>query len=218
MIFSGQLGPGELLPSRKELAAQFGVGIATIHEAIKSLAAVGLVASRPGKGTWVRHDALDSVLHPSLITNRFGHIDVETVYEARSITEVALAELAAKKATAEDIAGIWAALEAQQEALANDDEFVRADWAFHLAVAKAGHNVLIETFYHLAHELLLDFIKDAIRIPRVKEEASQFHIAQAKAIEQHDPTSARKAALDHMVYVKERLLRSRGDDARDRLA
>ena len=57
MIFTGQIKPGELLPTRKELAAQFGVGIATVHEAIKSLGAVGLVESRPGKGTWVSHNA-----------------------------------------------------------------------------------------------------------------------------------------------------------------
>jgi GntR family transcriptional repressor for pyruvate dehydrogenase complex len=205
MIFTGQIQPGELLPSRKELAARFGVGISTIHEAITSLATVGLVRSRPGKGTWVRQDALDSVIHPSTITNRFGQIDVETIYEARLVMEVALAELAARKATPEDIKEIWAALEAQKDAIRNDEEFVKADWDFHLAVAKAGHNVLLQTFYHLSRELLLDFIKDAIRLPNVKEEASQYHILQAEAIEQRDVEKARQAALDHMLYVKERI-------------
>ena len=90
MIFTGQIKPGELLPTRKELAAQFGVGIATVHEAIKSLGAVGLVESRPGKGTWVSHNALQSVIHPSMILNRFGPIDVYAVYEARMALEVAL--------------------------------------------------------------------------------------------------------------------------------
>ncbi len=37
MIFEGEIKPGELLPPRKELAAHFGVGISTIHEAVKSL-------------------------------------------------------------------------------------------------------------------------------------------------------------------------------------
>ena len=210
MIFTGQIQPGEFLPSRKELALQFGVGISTIHEAITALATVGLVGSRPGKGTWVRQDALDSVIHPSTITNRFGQIDVETIYEARLIIEVALAELAAKKATPQDIKAIWAALEAQKNAIPDDEEFVKADWDFHLAVAKAGHNVLLETFYYLARELLVDFIKDAIRLPNVKEEASQYHIMEAEAIEQRDVEKARQAALDHMLYVKERLRQGSG--------
>jgi GntR family transcriptional repressor for pyruvate dehydrogenase complex len=65
MILTGDVQPGEYLPSRKELAARFGVGISTVHEAIQALTAVGLVASHPGKGTWVREDALDTLIHPA---------------------------------------------------------------------------------------------------------------------------------------------------------
>lgn len=206
MIFAGEIGPGELLPSRKELAGQYGVGIATIHEAIQSLAAVGLVESRPGKGTWVRHDALDSVIHPDMITNRFGEIDVATIYETRLALEESMAALAAQKATPADIREIWSHLEAALAAIDNDEEFVRADWQFHLAIAKAGRNVLLQAFYHLSRELLLDFIKDAISIPSVKQEASQLHVGLAQAIEAHDVDRARVAARAHMLYVKERML------------
>jgi GntR family transcriptional repressor for pyruvate dehydrogenase complex len=206
MIFDGIIMPGELLPPRRKLAEQFGVGISTIHEAIQSLSAVGLVESRPGKGTWVRDDALDSVIHPSIITNRFGEIDAKTIYEAREFLEVALAELAARKATPEDIERIWGALRRAHEVIADDDDFVSADWDFHLAIAEAAHNELLQAFYHLARELLLSFIQDAIRLPKVKEEATEYHMAQAQAIEEHDAHKARQAALDHMLYVKERLL------------
>ena len=50
MILAGDVQPGEYLESRKELAARYGVGISTIHEAIQALTALGLVASHPGKG------------------------------------------------------------------------------------------------------------------------------------------------------------------------
>jgi GntR family transcriptional regulator, transcriptional repressor for pyruvate dehydrogenase complex len=206
MIFSGEIKPGELLPSRKELAEQFDVGISTIHEAVQSLSTVGLVESRPGKGTWVRHNALESVIHPSIIINRFGEIDAETIYEARLFIEMALAELAARKATPEDVEQIWAALSEAHKVIADDEDFVSADWDFHLAIAEAAHNKLLQAFYHLARELLLDFIEDAIRLPNVKEEATEYHVTQAQAIEQHDPEKARQAALDHMLYVKERLM------------
>jgi DNA-binding FadR family transcriptional regulator len=206
MIFDGTIKPGELLPPRKTLADQFGVGISTIHEAVQSLSAVGLLESRPGKGTWVRHDALDSIIHPSIITNRFGEIDADTIYEAREFLEAALAELAARKATPEDMERIWGSLRRAHEVISDDEDFVDADWGFHLAIAKAAHNQLLQAFYHLSRELLLDFIQDAIRLPNVKEEATAYHVAQAQAIEQHDPEKARQAALDHMLYVKERLL------------
>ena len=206
MILSGEVKPGELLSPRKELAEQFGVGISTVHEAIQSLSTVGLVESRPGKGTWVREDALESIIHPSIITNRFGEIDAETIYEARKFLEAALAELAAQKATPKDVERIWTALRKAHEVIADDDDFVGADWDFHLAIAEAAHNDLLQAFYHLARELLLDFIQDAIRLPNVKEEATEYHVAQARAIEQHDAEEARQAALDHMLYVKERLM------------
>lgn len=205
MIFNGQIKPGELLPSRKELAAQFGVGISTIHEAIKSLDAIGLVESRPGKGTWVRQGALESVIHPSIITNRFGPIEVGTIYEARLMLEVALAELAAQKSTPEDIERMWNAFNAAQAVIDDNEEFARLDWDFHLAIAKAGHNVLIETFYQLSRELLLDFVIDVIKLPSVKEEASGYHKIEAEAIARHDVEAARKAAHEHMLYLKERM-------------
>ena len=205
MIFDGQVKPGELLPPRKELATQFGVGISTIHEAIKSLDAVGLVESRPGKGTWVRQNALESVINPSFITNRFGSLSVETIYEARLMMEVALAELAAQKATPEDIETMWENFHAAQAVIDDNEEFARLDWDFHLAIAKAGHNVLIETFYHLSRELLLDFVIDVIKLPKVKEEASDYHKVQAEAIANHDVEAARKAAYEHMLYLKKRM-------------
>ncbi len=205
MIFEGEIKPGEMLPPRKVLAAQFGVGISTIHEAVKSLDAVGLVESRPGKGTWVRPNALESVINPSIITNRFGPIDVETIYEARLMLEVALAELAAQKATPEDIKAMWKAFDAAQTVIDDNEEFTRLDWDFHMTIAKAGHNLLIETFYQLSSELLLDFVIDAIKLPKVKEEASEYHRIQAEAIARHDVEAARKAAYEHMLYLKKRM-------------
>jgi GntR family transcriptional regulator, transcriptional repressor for pyruvate dehydrogenase complex len=205
MIFTGQIKPGELLPSRKELATRFGVGIATIHEAVKSLYAVGLVESRPGKGTWVNHNALESVIHPSMILNRFGPIDVMAVYEARMALEVALAELAAEKATPEEVEQMLAHLAAAQEVIDDDREFVRIDWDFHMTIAQATHNVLLQAFYNLSRELLIEFISDVIRLPMVKQEASKLHMEEAQAIAAHDVEGARDAARRHMLYVKQKM-------------
>jgi GntR family transcriptional repressor for pyruvate dehydrogenase complex len=146
------------------------------------------------------------VIHPSIITNRFGQIDAETIYEARLMLEVTLAELAAQRATPEDVEAMWVALKTGQAVMADDNAFLRADWDFHMSVAKAAHNVLIESFYHLSRKLLQVFIQEAISLPGVREEASQLHIEQARAIEQHDVEKARQIALNHMLYVKERML------------
>ncbi len=201
MILTGKIQPGEFLPSRKDLAVQFGVGLSTVQEAIQALTALGLLESRPGKGTWVREDALDALIHPAMVKARLGELNAQQVYEARSVIEVALTEFAAQRATPEDIQRIWDALRAMEATVDNDGAFVEADLEFHLAVAKAGHNELLEQFYHLARKLLSEVITEMVKLPKVKDKSILFQKAIAEAIEQRDVRKARQAALNHWVYI-----------------
>ncbi len=201
MILDGAVPPGGFLPPRKDLAVQFGVGLSTIQEAIQALTAVGMLESRPGKGTWVRPDALDTLIHPSMVENRLGELDARQVYDARRVIEVGLTELAAQRATAEDVARIQRALQAMEAAMDDDEAFVEADLEFHLAVARAGHNYLLEQFYHLSRKLLAAVIAEMVKLPKVKEEALQLQQVIAAAIEQRDPAAAQHAAVAHMASV-----------------
>lgn len=205
MILSGEIGPGEFLPSRKELAARFGVGISTVHEAVQVLTAVGLLNSRPGKGTWVRRDAFETLIHPVAVETRLGELEARRLCEARAVIEVALTEFAAQRATEAETQQIWQALERMEAALDDDEAFVDADVAFHIAIARAGHNDLLEQFYYLARKLLAATIGELIRLPRVKEEALVIQRRIAEVITAGDAAGARRAALDHMEII-ERLL------------
>lgn len=204
-VLRGDVQPGEYLPSRKELAARYGVGISTIHEAIQALTALELVNSHPGKGTWIRKDALETLLQSTEFEGRVGELDAHLVYEARSVIEVGLAELAAQKALPEDIERIWAALAAMEMAADNTTAFVEADLDFHLAVAQAGQNSLLERFYHLSRKLLSRVTSDWVSQPGVKEESIRIQRVIAQSIEEHDHVRARQAALDHMTYIGELL-------------
>jgi GntR family transcriptional repressor for pyruvate dehydrogenase complex len=200
MILSGEIEPGEFLPTRKELAAQFDVGLSTVHEAIQALTAVGMLESRPGKGTWVRDD-MDTLIHPAAVKTRLGELDDQQIYDARSVIEIALTEFAAQRATPEDIERIGATLRALEAAVQDDEAFVEADLEFHLAVAKAGRNELLEQFYHLSRKLLAEVIAAMMgRVPGVKEDSIRLQRVIAQAIEQHDAQKARLAAVDHMKY------------------
>jgi GntR family transcriptional repressor for pyruvate dehydrogenase complex len=200
-ILQGDPLPGEYLPSRKELAAEFGVGMSTIHEALQALTAVGLVASRPGKGTWVRDDALDTLIHPDAIEGRLGELDARQVYEARSVIEVALTEMAAQRAAPENREEIWSALGDMEAAIQDDEQFARADLAFHLAVARAGQNILLEQLYHLSRRMLSRAIVDWVGRPGVKEESLRLQRSIAQTIDRGDSDQARQAALDHTAYI-----------------
>ncbi len=206
MIVSRKYPPGAFLPPQKNLAAQFEVGLSTIHEAMQVLTALGLIESHAGKGTWVRRDSTSALLHPEAVRSRLSELNAQQLYEARSVIEVGLIKLAAQRATEDEIRQILSAVRAV-EAAPNDETFVKADQAYHLAVARAGHNELLEQFYHVARELLEEMASELITLPAVKEESMPLQAAVAKAIEQHQVQKAEKAALAHMRYIARLLKR-----------
>lgn len=200
-ILAGEMQPGDFLPTRRQLASLYGVGLSTVHEAIQALSAVGMLESRPGKGTWVREDALEGLIHPQTIRTRLGDLNVAGVYEARSVMEVALTRMAAQRSTTEDIGRIRDALRRMEACLDNNEAFVAADLDFHLAVAKASKNELLEQFYYLSRKLIAEAIHEVVNRPGVKRDSIPHQKAILGAIEAHDPERAEQAARIHMGYV-----------------
>jgi DNA-binding FadR family transcriptional regulator len=129
------------------------------------------------------------------------------VYEARAVIEIALTEMAAERATPEDIQDIRDALERMEVSVGDSEAFVESDLAFHLAVARAGKNQLLEQFYHLLRKLIVEVIHEMVSLPGVKEDSIPYQRAIIEAIDQRDPTRARQAAVDHMAYVDDLLNR-----------
>ncbi len=206
LILAGQLKPGEYLESQKTLAEHYQVGLSTIRESIQLLAAVGLVESHPGKGTWVCGDALKTVFNSKDVKTRLGVLNADKVYEARLIIEVGLTRLAAERATPEDLEQIHQALQAMENGVENDNEFVKADIDFHFSVARAGHNPLLEQFYYLVRELLSEVISEMVMLPKVKEDLIQLQRSILQAISAHDPRKAQIEAQKHMDYIQNLLL------------
>jgi GntR family transcriptional regulator, transcriptional repressor for pyruvate dehydrogenase complex len=197
-ILAGEWQPGDLLPPQKALAGELGVGVSTIREATQVLVSMGMVESRPGKGTWICERMAQEEPPAGALRLRLSELQASTVFETRLVIEVPMTEYAAERATSEDIAQIQSALQEMEEAVSDIDAFARADLAFHLAVARASHNDLLTQFYQLASELLAEVIEELDRLPGVKEEAMAAHRSLARAIERHDIQGARESALGHL--------------------
>ncbi|WP_179472079.1 FadR/GntR family transcriptional regulator [Mycolicibacterium vinylchloridicum] len=137
-VLSGEMQPGEPLPSERRLAEVLGVSRPAVREALKRVAAAGLVEVRQGDATTVRdfrrHAGLD--LLPQLLL-RNGELDVSvarSILEARLHNGPKVAELAAARRPAgladllaESIAALESAddpLEQQRHALAFWDHVV----------------------------------------------------------------------------------------------
>jgi len=203
-IAAGKFGPGDYLPPQKDLAEQFGVGLSTIREAVQLLSAAGLLKSHPGKGTWISEEALNSLIPVQVVKTRLGELKARQVHEARAVIEVALAELAASRATEQDLERIESAMDSLRQAQ-DMPAFIAADLEFHLSVARAGHNDLLEQFYQLIQKLLVEMVDELIRLPHVVAESLPLQQAVMNAIERKDVQEARLAAQAHMDYIDELL-------------
>ena len=71
-ITRGEFGPGDQLPSYRQLKSEYGVAITTAQRAIRTLKAEGLVEGQPGRGNFVRHERPVVTLSASYIAPSDG--------------------------------------------------------------------------------------------------------------------------------------------------
>ena len=167
MIWSGEISPGSLLPTQKELAINFGVGLSTIREAIKALAHIGMVEVIPGKGTRIFPDVIKVLTAEKGLQSRVSDVNKEEFFEARGVIEKALTAFAATRADEKDIENLKRYLiEMETAQRINDIEgFSRADIQFHLSVAKASKNEILEKMYLLILNIITTMIDNFNRRP-----------------------------------------------------
>src|SRR5688572_18993855 len=140
LIERGALRPGDRLPAERELAAHVGVSRPTVRAGLRALAAIGVVQSRHGSGTYIPDGP------PSLGTDALSFLAAlhgftrDEMYEARRILEVGAAGLAAERATPDQIATIAEEVTNLFAAMADPQVFLVHDINFHRAVAAASGN------------------------------------------------------------------------------
>src|SRR5215467_7515691 len=104
LIDSGTLGPGARLPPERDLAQQVGVSRPTVRAGLRTLAALGVVRSRRGSGTYIPDGPPTLGAEALSFLAALHKFTGDHVYEARQILEVGAAGLAAERATPEQLA------------------------------------------------------------------------------------------------------------------
>lgn len=196
-ILEGDFPPGAVLPNEADLGMQLGVSRTALREAVKVLAAKGLVEVRRKTGTRVRarHDwhALDpDVLNWLFSSNGFA-VGIHDLLELRLIIEPAGARLAAQRAGAEDLAAIEDALNAMQTSAADSESSVEPDLRFHLAILEATENAFMRPFGALIQEALRASFKLTNRDRPAFEKSLRRHRDVFEAIRARDAEAAEAA-------------------------
>lgn len=201
---------------------QFGVSRPVVREAIRLLAAKGLVVVKQGSGTWVQAPERWDHLDPAVLFERArASHDVSflnKLLEARRLVEVEIAGLAALRRTAEDLAELRDLVEGMRQALPDPDRYTELDGAFHDRLSLAADNEILRGMIRSVAQLVHAGrrINNRLVSTDVLEGFSQRgHEAIFDAVAAGDAATARAATDQHITRfqadIRQGLL-SRPDD------
>lgn len=196
LVTEGLLKPGDRLPSESELAERFGVGRSSLREAMRALQLLGIVEVIQGKGTFLRQTYMLPLATDWVRLSGMGLIS--QVMEARQIIEVAIAQLAAERATEEDIAAMRTAIRQAEEAHGDPVRCGEASVNFHQALAEATHNEVLALMYKTVRDLYLETARQTQVTPANAEDRLHDHRRILECVEQQNPEMASKLMAEHI--------------------
>lgn len=208
LIRSGELNPGDRLPSERDLMERFGVGRPAVREALQSLGSAGLIEINHGERARVAkpdtRSMLDRIGDTMLHLLQTSPKTLGDLKEARLLFEMGMAKIAARNATPEDIATLEQALARQRDSLNDTPAFIRGDMAFHRAIAAISGNSVCAILSEAMLDWLFQFRRDLLRMPGAELITISEHERLLAAITAHDEEEAENAMKDHLTRSSER--------------
>ena len=207
LIVTGELHAGDQLPNEAELGSIFGVSRSTVREALRSLAAQGLVYTRRGVtgGTFVAKvdaETVSEYLRTSLgLMSGSAGVSVAELLETRAALEVPAARFAATRRTDE----ILQQLQDNTSIQSLDDESARyaKNSRFHALILEASSNRLLG----LVASPLFDVLKSRFLREQVEKSywrgVDEDHLEILQYIQTQDPDGAEAAMRSHLVRLGE---------------
>jgi len=155
LILLGDFPENSTLPSIKELTAQFGVGQASVREALRILEDDGFLFLKtgPGGGPIVQHPGDEKVTKIVAEILQLKKTKLRELHEARYYIEVPCVRNAARARTDEDLERLRASLNATREARSNAD-FLQHTVNFHEIIADCSQNRLLKLFFKCLRDLV----------------------------------------------------------------
>jgi GntR family transcriptional repressor for pyruvate dehydrogenase complex len=198
-IETGELGPGDRLPAERDLAARIGVSRPSVRSGLRTLAAMGLVQTRHGSGTYITDGppALDS--KPLRAMAALHGMSPDQMFEARRVLEVGAAGLAAERASSDQVAAMAEEVTGMFAAVDDPETFLTHDIRFHRAVAAATGNPILASLVEMVSGL---FFEQRRRAPqRSADQLREMAIVHRNiyhAVRAHDPDRARREMGGHL--------------------
>lgn len=202
MIESGDLQPGDEMPSERTLMERFQVGRPAIREAMQALANMGLVEISHGERAKVLKLTAQSLIRQVDVAAKImlsGSSDsLEHLKSARIFFERGMVRDAAEKATAAEIEALEATLTRQRESLSDSGAFIDADMAFHTQIARISGNPI----YTAVSEAMLGWLKEYHTEMLIWTGRENYTLTEHEeiigCIRSRDPEAAEQAMIKHL--------------------
>ena len=207
-IFAGELESGDRLQSERDLAEQFGVSRITVRDALRVLEARGLVRVKVGAmgGAFVADANSDRVAESISTMIRLKRMTLSELAEARKVVEAATAELAAQRGDAAAVSRLQQNVERSRPLLREPITHADASMDFHVELARAARNEVLEATVNAYRELLVPSIRD-LRDDKSGRATQKAHEELVDAVRRHDPEGARDLMITHLSDFEKRLRR-----------
>ena len=199
-IQSGELSPGDKLPSERTLMQQLGVSRFSLREGLARLSALGIITVRQGKGAFICDDVkaqtLRDVLLPLLSNtdeNRFNEL-----IEARIFLETTLARKAAVTRSVAELERLETNLVESEQALDDPVRFGELDYTFHQIIARIAKNEFLFRMQELLHGTVEEFISENVRNESSRLDALSDHRRIFEAIRRRAPGAVERDMRKHI--------------------
>jgi len=204
LLVSGQLKPGDKLPTEMELMEKLQVSRPVLREALSSLESLGVITRKTREGTFF-NNKISSQSFSIMLS--LAHNNLPAMVEARMALELGLITIAAEKISDEELKRLKQTI----DDIANNKEtnYGEADLEFHRIIALSANNPIVEG---LVDTLIVTLVKinNEIKV-REPERTIQHHMAIYKALEKRDPFEAFHQMFLHLDYVRQKVLKEYPD-------
>lgn len=206
LISSGNIAPGDKLPSENELSRALHVSRPVVREALRGLAMMGIVASRQGGGCYVTDLKPQRLMAPLSFALSLQDYNIESLFRARHIIDTGVAAEAAANATPEQIVTLQELVDAGYKLVDDPIGFRVMDAEFHALIATAAGNDFLEKVCSSLYSLAIEQRRKASSRPGVLQNSARDHADIVAAIAAKDAAAASAAMGRHVDNIRKSTL------------
>ena len=203
-IIKGNLRPGTVLPTEREMAREMGMSKFSLREALRVLQVLGLIDISQGRRTRVAMHSVSPLISVLELTLRRSKVPDLMLIEARKSLEGHISRYAAMRADSSHIEAMRATIEEIKSNRNDLDMCVEKDLEFHAILVKASQNVAFEIMLAPLMKLLRKQRMETIKVRGV-ELMTVYHTMILRAIMEKDSEKAEGSMILHLAEVEEDL-------------